>query len=213
MSGYIFLEKKTSDRKYQTWFDQVQIALSQIGMGGSIKSKVSDRAQALIQLAVQGLDAQSLPDLFHGMRCLSRSIGARLGGQLARTNRQLQQTNREITARHLKKKPISVPLSQRRSRLLEQYQFLELGVESYRSVLHQISTTVHPFAVDGSGFQTGVDVAKALRALLPLVAALGQTYQLAKVEKALEQFNCQILGIAAGINLWWQAVEQSILTP
>lgn len=212
VSGYILLEKKTSDRKYQTWFDQVQTALTQIGMGGSIKSLVSDRALALVQLAVQGLGVQSRPDLFHGMRCLSRSIGARLGGQLARTKRQLQQVTREITARHLKEKPISVSLSQRRSRLLEQYQFLELGVESYRSVLHQISTMVHPFAVDGSGFQTGVDVAKALRALLPLVAALGQTYQLAKIEKALEQFNCQILGIAAGINLWWQAVEQSLLT-
>ena len=49
VSGYIFLEKKTSDRKYQTWFDQVQTALNQIGMGGSIKSKVSDRALALVQ--------------------------------------------------------------------------------------------------------------------------------------------------------------------
>ena len=185
VSGYIFLEKKTSDRKYQTWFDQVQTALNQIGMGGSIKSLVSDRALALIQLAVQGLAVQSLPDLFHGMRCLSRSIGARLGGQLARTKRQLQKTTREITARHLKEKPISVSLSQRLSHLQEQYQFLELGVESYRSVLHQISTMVHPFAVDGSGFQTGVDVAKALRALLPLVAALGQTYQRSFNRKSL----------------------------
>ena len=212
VSGYILLEKKTSNRQYQTWFDQVQVALSQIGPTVLIKSLVSDRALALVQLAVKGLGCPSLPDLFHGMRCLSRSMGARLGGKLARTKRQLQQTTKEITSRHLKEKPISVSLSQRLSRLQEQYKFLELGVESYRSILHQISTIVHPFAVDGSGFQTGVDVAKALRALLPLLAAFGQTYQLAKVEKALEQFSCQILGIAAGINLWWQAVEQSILT-
>ena len=66
-------------------------------------------------------------------------------------------------------------------------------------------------AVDGSGFQTGVDVANALSASLPLLAALGQTYQLAKIEKALEQFSGQILGIAAGINLWWQGVEQSLI--
>ncbi len=49
-----FLEKKTNDRKYQTSLDRVQIALSQIGMGGEIKSLVSDRAKALVQLAVQG---------------------------------------------------------------------------------------------------------------------------------------------------------------
>ncbi len=166
VSGYILLEKKTSDRKYQTWFDQVQVALSQIGSTVLIKSLVSDRAKALVQLALQGLGCQSLPDLFHGMRCLSRTIGARLGGQLARTKRQLQQTNREITARHLKKKPISLPLSQLQARLQQQYHFLEKGVETYHSLLHQISTLVHPFALDGSGFQTGTDVATALRKLL-----------------------------------------------
>ncbi len=113
------MESKTSDRKYQTWFEQVQVAFSQIGATVSIKSLVSDRALALIQLAEQGLGCPSLPDLFHGMRCLSRSIGARLGGQLARTKRQFIQTNREITARHLKKKPISLTLNQRQARLQE----------------------------------------------------------------------------------------------
>ena len=153
------MESKTSDRKYQTWFEQVQVAFSQIGATVSIKSLVSDRALALIQLAEQGLGCPSLPDLFHGMRCLSRSIGARLGGQLARTKRQFIQTNREITARHLKKKPISLTLNQRQARLQEQYYFLEKGVETYHNLLHQISTIVHPFAIDGSGlsrFKTSV---------------------------------------------------------
>ncbi len=146
------------------------------------------------------------------MRCLSRTIGARLGAQLARTKRQLQQTNREITARHLKKKVISLTLNQRQARLQEQYNFIGAAIETYRQLQHQISTIVHPFALDGSGFQTGVDVAGALRKVLPMLAALGQTYQISKVEMALEQFSCQIPRIAAGINLWWQAVEQSLLT-
>ena len=63
-------------------------------MGGSIKSLVSDRALALIQLAVQGLGVQSLPDLFHGMGCLSRTIGARLGGQ-ARSYQETITTNNQ----------------------------------------------------------------------------------------------------------------------
>ena len=83
VSGYILLEKKTSDRKYQTWVNQVQTALNQIGMGGSIKSLVSDRALALIQLAVQGLGSQSLPDLFHGMRCLSREHWSQIGRSIS----------------------------------------------------------------------------------------------------------------------------------
>ncbi len=211
VSGYILLEKKTANRKYQTWFDQVQAALSQLEQKGSIKSLVSDRAKALVQLAVQGLGVSSVPDLFHGMRGLSRYIGARLGSQLARTNRQYKTAQREKNSRQLRGKPISLKLSQRLEHLQEQSQFIGRGLETYRCCLHQISTIVHPFALDGSGFQTGRDVAKALRELLPLLAALGQTYQLSKIEKVLTQFSDQILPIAAGINFWWQAVEPSLV--
>ncbi len=120
----------------------------------SIKSLVSDRAKALIQLAVKGLGCESIPDLFHAMRCLSRSIGARLGGQLARTKKQLQKTTRDITKRHLAKKPISAQLNQRLSWLQQQYQFIETGLETYRSYVHQISTLVHPFTIDESKKQS-----------------------------------------------------------
>ena len=102
-------------------------------------------------------------------------------------------------------------LSHRLNWLQEQYHFIETGVETYRSCLHQISTIVHPFALDSSGFKIGGDVAKELREILPILAALGQTYQISKMEKALDQFSHQIFGIAAGINLWWQGVEQSLL--
>ncbi|MDJ0576875.1 MAG: DUF6399 domain-containing protein [Xenococcaceae cyanobacterium MO_234.B1] len=44
-----------------------------------------------------------------------------------------------------------------------------------------------------------------------MLAGLGQTYQVSKIEKALEQFSSQIWGIAAGINSWWLLVEQSIV--
>ncbi len=159
VSGYILLEKKTSDRKYQTWFNQVQAALTSIGQQGGIKSLVSDRAKALIQLAVKGMGCQSIPDLFHAMRCLSRSIGVRLGGQLARIKKKLQKTQREIIKRHLAQKPISAQLNQRQSWLQQQYQFIQTGLETYRSYIYQISTLVHPFAINESKFQTGANVA------------------------------------------------------
>jgi len=76
------------------------------------------------------------------MRCLSRSIGVRLGGQLARIKKKLQKTQREITKRHLAQKPISAQLNQRQSWLQQQYQFIQTGLETYRSYIHQISTLV-----------------------------------------------------------------------
>lgn len=85
------------------------------------------------------------------------------------------------------------------------------GQQAYHQILHQITCTVHPFTIDGSGFQSTVDVATALYQLLPQLAAVGHTYQIAKLDKAIKAFSDQIVAMAAGINLWWQSVEESLL--
>ena len=210
VSGYLVLEEKTPNRQYSTWLTQAQAGLGAMGSRVHVKSVVSDRGKALVQLAVQGLGCPSLPDLFHGMRCLSRSMGSRLGGQLARLHKQLRQTTEQVRRRLVEEKSVPSRLRQRLSRLQEEYNFVHSGVETYRRLLHQISLSVHPFAIDGSGFQTSGSVAAALYQQLPQLAALGTTYQLDKIEKALVQFSHQVLGIAAGINLWWQSLEQSL---
>ena len=210
VSGYILMEKKTSDRKYQTWWSEVQTALMAIGQLGAIKSLVSDRAKALIQLAVKGMGCQSIPDLFHAMRCLSRSIGVRLAGQLAGVKKKLQKTQRKILELHNRQKPISTQLNQRLCWLQQEYQFIQTGLDTYRCYIHQISTLVHPFVINENKFQTGTNVAKMMRQLLPQLAALGHTYQLSSTAKALEQFSSQINGIAVGIDLWWQNIAQNL---
>ncbi len=210
VSGYIIMEKKTSDRKYQTWFDEVQTALMNIGQLGAIKSLVSDRAKALIELAVKGIGCQSIPDLFHAMRYLSRSIGVRLGGKLARMKKKLVKTQREIIQRHLNQKPISEKLNQRQLILQQEYQFIQTGLDTYREYIHQISTLVHPFVINENKIQSGTNIALKMRELLPKIMALGETYQLNSTEKALSQFNSQINEIAIGIDLWWQNITKSL---
>ncbi len=160
-----------------------------IGQVGAIKSLVSDRAKALIQLAVKGIGCPSIPDLFHAMRCLSRSIGVRLGGKLARTKKKLQKTQGEIGERQKSQKPMNAQLNQRLCWLQQEYQFIQTGLDTYRSYIQKISILVHPFTIDENKFQNGTNVALMMRELLPKLAALGQTYQLSDLEKALEQFS------------------------
>lgn len=62
-SGYIFIEEEASDRTYATWMEKVQDVISKIGL--RIKYVVSDRAGALIKLAIKGIKSLSVPDLFH----------------------------------------------------------------------------------------------------------------------------------------------------
>ncbi len=118
-SGYLLLEKKTSDRKYQTWFDQVQIALSQIGMEGSIKSLVSDRAKALIQLAVQGLGGQSLPERVSWNALSFSKYGSQIGGSITKHQEKITTNQQRNNGSSPEEKtnfcsPESTPLSARR---------------------------------------------------------------------------------------------------
>jgi len=53
----------------------VQQALGSIAC---VKYLVSDRAQALVKLALEGLGCRSIPDLFHALRELNRQIGSPL---------------------------------------------------------------------------------------------------------------------------------------
>jgi len=63
-SGYIFVESQATARDYQTWQERVQQALGSIAC---VKYLVSDRAQALVKLAFEGLGCRSIPDLFHAL--------------------------------------------------------------------------------------------------------------------------------------------------
>ncbi len=43
------------------------------------------------------------------------------------------------------------------------------------------------------------------------LSLLAEAYQLQSIKKVLEQFSSQIVAISAGIDLWWVAVEQSLV--
>ena len=52
-SGYIFFEEEAQNRSYETWMEKVQKTINKLGI--SIKYVVSDRAKALIKLALKGV--------------------------------------------------------------------------------------------------------------------------------------------------------------
>jgi hypothetical protein len=60
-SGYIFVEAQAKDRGYQTWQALVQQAL---GPAVEVKYLVSDRAKALVKLALEVWVAAVFPTYF-----------------------------------------------------------------------------------------------------------------------------------------------------
>ena len=70
-TGYLVLEDVADDRTFATWKALVEARLKALGTAGL--SLVSDRAKALIQLAEQGLECLSMPDVFPCMHDLVKS--------------------------------------------------------------------------------------------------------------------------------------------
>jgi len=67
-TGSLLLAEVAEDRTSATWKARVEARLTALGIG--VRSLVSDRAKALIQLAEQGLECLSMPDCFPCMHAL-----------------------------------------------------------------------------------------------------------------------------------------------
>jgi hypothetical protein len=57
-SGYLLLEDISQDRRFDTWFEKAILRLKDLGI--EVNHAVSDRAKALIKLAITGFDCPSL---------------------------------------------------------------------------------------------------------------------------------------------------------
>jgi len=93
-SGYILVESQVENRQYQTWLDKARQALTQVGV--RVRSLVSDRAPALIKLALEGFDCPSIANLFHPLWDLSKSVGAALSRQFTQANQKLAQAQQRL---------------------------------------------------------------------------------------------------------------------
>jgi hypothetical protein len=56
-SGYIIVEEQRADRSYETWNEEAQLRLKELGL--RVRHFVSDRGKALIKLALDGLGCKS----------------------------------------------------------------------------------------------------------------------------------------------------------
>jgi len=121
-----------------------------------VKYLVSDRAQALVKLALEGLGCRSIPDLFHTPE-LNRQIGSPLALQLSRLDKQLSQTQETLTRIQAQGKP-SQAQQAKLAQLKTELSRLQSTQKRYHNLIHQLSLGLHPFAIDGSGFRGATEV-------------------------------------------------------
>ena len=161
-SGFILVEEMSQDYRYETWQHHTQQALSKLGL--NIHYCVSDRAKALVKLAIDELGCPSIADLFHALRELSQGMGSELSDRLFRVNRRLRELDDTAANASLKQQ------------LQVQQSGLEQAQAQYRSRLHQLTTTLHPFAIRLGIPQTSKRVESEFQQQATILSTLKQTY-------------------------------------
>ena len=206
-SGYILVEEEVENRKYKTWWDKAQTALTQVGV--RVRSLVSDRAPALIKLALEGFECPSIADLFHPLWDLSKSVGVALSRQLTQANQKLAQAQQrlaQLTA--LAEEPTA------QQQLVEQLQaqcvFIQSGQHAYHRLRQQLTLSLHPFALSDSSFKTMAEIKAQLEQLLLKLETLQKTHQLTKADSTSNKFKQQIPALAVGVNTWWHWVQHTL---
>ena len=216
-TGYLLLEDIAEDRTYTTWKAVVDERLK--ALGTSVLYLVSDRAQALIQLAAKGLECLSMPDFFHFMHDIVKSYSL----ALARRVRQAQQAllkAEEVLSRH------TGPDGQPQDALEAQHhvevrraevQRWEEVHSAYRRHLESLSLTLHPFGISDSAPQTSAQVASRLQGEGEAIEVLAERHQLPVRHNAMQKVRKQVPALAALVDFWWQGVwrdvEPFVLSP
>ncbi len=197
-SGYIFVEEITEDCQYETWQEKVSQAFKPLGL--KVKYLVSDRAKAIVKLALQDLGTASIADLFHVLYNLNRSLALELNFLGAKLQKQLKMEQEKGA------EPEIIAQIETNQRLLQQSRL------TYDNCCHRLSTCLHPFALNENRPQTTETVAMELQSILHRLQTLRQTHQLKDSRNGIRSLKNQIESLSAIIDLWWSWVDQCLAT-
>lgn len=193
-SGYILVEELTENRQYQTWQFSTQKVLQDLGL--KVKYLVSDRAKAIVKLALSDLGCPSIADLFHALFELSKSLGWELNF---------------LTTRIEKRLAVVRSSSQSSPELIKQLEteqsLLQSSNQTYQDCSQRISTSLHPFAVADSSPQTTLQVQTLLKQEIHRLKTLKQTHRLKDQRDSINKLARQVQELAAVVDIWWSWVD------
>ena len=204
-SGFIFSEAKCENRTYETWWEQVSNWFNREQW--DCRALVSDGAKALVKLAISGFGCESVPDVFHLLYGLSKSMGT----ALARQRIQLQKQQQNVQERRSTTPPQThAALIAQNEDLRNQQQTLDSDHQDYLQSLHALSQTIHPFNLHTGESQLGLDLLTQLQTPLATLARLSQIYAPKQSQAALSLWQRQLPPLARAIHGWWLWVIESL---
>jgi hypothetical protein len=175
-----------------------------------VRSLVSDRAKALIQLAEQGVECLSMPDFFPVLHELIKRYALPMGQRLHQARKPLAAAEPALASR-LERTPRAPANSQAQAAVeasRTEVQRWEEVHSTYRHPLEALSLTLHPFTLHDSTPQTSAQGPQRLHAAIDAIDLLGQEQQLPARHATLKKVRNQGPALAALVDFWWAGVEQ-----
>ena len=208
-SGYLLLETIAEDRCYETWYEKTKPRLKELGI--AVNHVISDRAKALVKMAVTGFECKSGADVFHAQQDVSRWLGARTGKRLSKAQKQMEKVQaRESRIKDSTKKSRVITLKEQRiAGEIELKAAQEIQAE-YHENLQGIAAEIHPFALTDNA----VNDAKKVKARLELRAQafenIAKTQALVDKRNVMAKFRNQFEPLAVSVDVWWLWVRETL---
>lgn len=211
-SGYILVEEQADDRSYETWHKKAAARLKTLNI--EVKHAISDRAKALIKLAIDGFGCNAGADLFHAQYDLSRWFPAPLARATKKAVQVLKETKNVLDKHlaHASADAIETSLLQTQvEQASTHHTTLEQAHTRYRQHQQAISFAVHLFDKTTAKPNSGETVRAALHVEVNALGALAQTLKISDTHDAVGKFKRQINDLGSHVEVWWLWVN-SLLT-
>jgi hypothetical protein len=200
-SGYLLLEDISQDRRFDTWFEKAIPRLKDLGI--EVNHAVSDRAKALIKLAITGFDCPSGADLFHAQHDVSKWLGATLG----RRHEQAK-TRHEAAKAISQKNPSKLPELVEHVDAERAYEPIHAARQDYHENLAGIAEDVHPFSLQTQQVNRAEQVTSSLEKRAQAFEKIAQSQAITDLKQTMNKFSNQLNDLAANVESWWRWVME-----
>lgn len=208
-SGYLLLEEISDDRRYETWYTKMAPRLKSLGI--EVNHAISDRAKALIKLAITGFECESGADVFHAQQDVSRLLGATLARRTSTTKKEFE------AAEEAEKNAIETATGYKEVAVIERSLDAEEDFNKARQVqaeyhenLQGISEEIHPFSLNDNRIKDAEKVEKELEERAQALEKIAQEQEINDKKETIKKFRNQIKPLAITVSFWWLWVRETL---
>lgn len=191
-SGYLILESVATNRCFDTWFTHVEPRLK--GLGIHVNHAVTDRAKALIKLAMTGFKCESGADLFHAQQDVVRWLGASLGRRLSNAEKQLTAAS----------EPEDIALAEQNVASRKESKL------QYHENLQGLSEDLHPFSLLNNQPQTEDKLLDKLEKRVCCFEGIAKQQAIPDANDTAKKLRNQIPPLAVNVTSWWLWVNETL---